>query len=41
VSDFEGNENFMESGQIVTASPKIFPQLLQVVQAHTTAKMRA
>jgi myo-inositol-1(or 4)-monophosphatase len=40
VSDFDGNEDFMGKGQIVAASPKIFSQLLQVIQPHVTAKMR-
>lgn len=41
VSDFEGNEKFMEKGQIVAASPKIFSQLLQLIQPHVTAKMKS
>jgi myo-inositol-1(or 4)-monophosphatase len=41
VSDFEGNDKFLERGQIVAGSPKIFSQLLQVIQPHVTAKMKA
>ena len=31
----------MEKGQIVAASPKIFSQILQLIQPHVTAKMRS
>ena len=41
VGDFEGNDKFMERGQIVAASPKIFSQLLQAIQPHLTAKMKS
>ena len=34
VTDFAGEDKFLESGAIVTATPKVFPSLLQVVQAH-------
>jgi myo-inositol-1(or 4)-monophosphatase len=40
VTDFEGNDKFMERGHIVAGSPKIFAQLLQVIQSHTTTKMK-
>ncbi len=40
VGDFEGNDTFMQSGQIVAASPKIFSQLLQTIEPHLTEKMR-
>ncbi len=40
VTDFEGNDKFMERGHIVAGSPKIFAQLLQVIQPHVTAKMK-
>lgn len=39
VGDFQGNDTFMESGQIVAASPKIFSQLLQAIQPHLTPAM--
>jgi myo-inositol-1(or 4)-monophosphatase len=39
VGDFQGNDTFMESGQIVAASPKIFSQLLQAFQPHLTPAM--
>ena len=34
VTDFAGEDKILESGTIVTATPKVFPALLQVVQAH-------
>ena len=41
VGDFEGNDKFMERGQIVAGSPKIFSQILVVLQPHLTAKMKS
>jgi myo-inositol-1(or 4)-monophosphatase len=40
VGDFEGNDKFMERGQIVAGNPKIFSQLLQVIQPHITAQLK-
>ena len=37
VTDFAGEDNILESGTIVTATPKVFPALLQIVQAHHKA----
>jgi len=34
VSDFRGGENYMESGNIVCATPKLFKPTLQVVKKH-------
>ncbi len=34
VADFEGNNGFMESGDIVTGNPKIFKALLQQIRPH-------
>ena len=31
VSDFEGGENYLEKGQIVAGTPKVFSQLLQTI----------
>jgi myo-inositol-1(or 4)-monophosphatase len=31
-ADFEGGENFLESGTIVAGTPKVFAPLLAVVQ---------
>jgi len=41
VGDFQGNDTFMERGQIVAASPKIFSQLLQAIQPHLTPGMKS
>ncbi len=41
VGDFEGNEKFMERGQIVAGNPKIFSQILHVLHPHLTAKMKS
>jgi len=40
VGDFEGNDKFMERGQIVAGNPKIFSQILHVLHPHVTAKMK-
>jgi myo-inositol-1(or 4)-monophosphatase len=34
VSDFEGDGTYMECGNIVTGTPKVFTPLLQIVAAH-------
>jgi len=34
VSDFDGDNNYMERGTIVAGSPKVFAPLLQIVAAH-------
>ncbi len=41
VGDFEGNETFMERGQIVAANPKIFSQIVQLLQPHLTRALIA
>lgn len=40
VGDLQGNEGYMKSGMIVAASPKIFPQMLSVIEPHLTAALR-
>lgn len=32
ISDFNGAENYLENGNVVTGNPKVFKQLLQVIQ---------
>ncbi len=32
ISDYAGGENYLDTGAVVTACPKIFPQLLHIVQ---------
>jgi len=34
VTNFAGDDKFLESGNIVAATPKVFPVLLQIVQTH-------
>jgi len=41
VGDLEGNETYMQRGQIVAGNPKIFAQLLQTIDPHLTAALRA
>jgi myo-inositol-1(or 4)-monophosphatase len=39
VSDFDGEPGYLAGGSIVCGSPKIFPQLLQLVrQVHRSAR---
>jgi myo-inositol-1(or 4)-monophosphatase len=40
VGDLQGNDDFMESGDIVAGNPKIFVQLLQVIEGHLTPALR-
>lgn len=40
VGDLEGNEGWMESGNIVAGSPKVFGELLQIVAPHLTAPLK-
>jgi myo-inositol-1(or 4)-monophosphatase len=40
VSDFAGEENYLESGNVVAGSPKIFVQLLNTIQPHVTEALR-
>jgi myo-inositol-1(or 4)-monophosphatase len=40
VSDFAGEENFLQSGNVVAGNPKVFVQLLQAITPHVTAELR-
>jgi myo-inositol-1(or 4)-monophosphatase len=40
VGDLEGNDKYLERGQIVAGNPKIFAQLLQVIRPHLTDKLK-
>jgi myo-inositol-1(or 4)-monophosphatase len=40
VGDLEGNEGWMESGNIVAGSPKVFGELLQILAPHLTPPLR-
>ncbi|MCU0974046.1 MAG: inositol monophosphatase, partial [Burkholderiales bacterium] len=37
VSDFAGEGDYLDSGNVVAGTPKIFPQLLKVVQSKGVA----
>jgi myo-inositol-1(or 4)-monophosphatase len=41
VGDFEGNEGWLETGNIVAASPKIFAQMLPVLAPHLTEALKS
>jgi len=41
VGDLEGNDTYMESGNIIAGNPKIFGQLLQVIAPHLTKELMA
>ncbi len=36
VSDFVGEENYLDSGNVIAGSPKVFVQLLQTIRPHVT-----
>jgi myo-inositol-1(or 4)-monophosphatase len=40
VGDFEGNESWLETGNIVGGNPKVFAQMLQVLSPHLTDKLK-
>jgi myo-inositol-1(or 4)-monophosphatase len=40
-SDFAGEGDYLETGNLVAGSPKIFTQLLQIVQTHCTEELKA
>jgi len=40
VGNFLGNEGFLESGNIVAATPKIFGQMLQVIAPHLPPELK-
>ena len=41
VGDFEGNSGFLESGNVVAATPKVFVQLIQALAPHLTGKLKS
>jgi myo-inositol-1(or 4)-monophosphatase len=41
VADFEGNESWLETGNIVAGNPKIFGQLVQVLSPHLTPELKS
>lgn len=40
VTDFDGGENYMATGNVVGGNPKVFSQLLQVIQPHMSERLR-
>jgi myo-inositol-1(or 4)-monophosphatase len=41
VSDLSGSENHMQTGNIVAGTPKVFSQILQVIEGHRTSALDA
>jgi myo-inositol-1(or 4)-monophosphatase len=41
VSDLAGNSDYLQTGNIIGGSPKIFTQLLQVIAPHLGPKLPA
>jgi len=39
VGDFEGNESWLRTGNIVAGNPKVFGQMLQVIAPHLTERI--
>jgi myo-inositol-1(or 4)-monophosphatase len=40
VGDTEGNDRYMETGNLAAGNPKVFSQLLQAIEPHLTASLR-
>jgi myo-inositol-1(or 4)-monophosphatase len=40
VGDFEGNESWLETGNIVAGNPKVFAQMLQTLNPHLTDSLK-
>jgi myo-inositol-1(or 4)-monophosphatase len=41
VGDFEGNESWLETGNIVAGNPRVFGQMLQVLAPHLTPELKS
>jgi myo-inositol-1(or 4)-monophosphatase len=41
VGDLAGEQNYLETGNIVGGNPKVFVQLLQIIAPHLNAKLKA
>jgi myo-inositol-1(or 4)-monophosphatase len=41
VSDLAGEAKFLDTGNVVAGTPKVFPQLLQVIDGHRSAALNA
>ncbi|MES0328455.1 MAG: inositol monophosphatase family protein, partial [Gammaproteobacteria bacterium] len=31
ISDFQGSDNYLKSGDIIAASPKVFPEMMKII----------
>jgi myo-inositol-1(or 4)-monophosphatase len=40
IGDFEGNDGYLESGNVVAGNPKIFAQLIKMLAPHLTSGLR-
>ena len=41
VGDFEGNESWLDTGNIVAGNPKVFSQILQTLSPHLTDSLKS
>jgi myo-inositol-1(or 4)-monophosphatase len=41
ISDLAGNESYLETGNVIAGTPKIFAQLLQIADGYRTASLKA
>jgi myo-inositol-1(or 4)-monophosphatase len=41
ISDLAGEQNYLETGNVIAGSPRVFAQLLQVVDSHRSAALKA
>jgi myo-inositol-1(or 4)-monophosphatase len=41
ISDLAGNESYLETGNVIAGTPKVFAQLLQIADGYRTAKLKA
>ena len=41
IGDLSGNENYLKTGNVIAGTPKVFAQLLQVVDSHRTTGLSA
>jgi myo-inositol-1(or 4)-monophosphatase len=40
IGDFEGNDGYLDSGNVVGGNPKIFAQLIKILAPHLTSALR-
>jgi myo-inositol-1(or 4)-monophosphatase len=39
VSDFDGGEEYLATGNLVAATPKIFPSMIRTIDPHRTPEL--